>query len=95
MGSSSCFESKTIEYIPRGNVITLNFRLETEQSHKKINCHDQNSLRCAIGMYQKEINKEDINIKKAIYEPDQLNLNLDKKLNQLDIDFREQIILYT
>ena len=94
MGTSSCLIDNVDEYIPRGKVITLNLRLESEQFSKKINCHDQNSLKKAIEMYQEEINQKGINIKKAIYEPSQLNLSLGKKLCLFDIDFRNTIIVY-
>ena len=82
------------EYINGGKVIDLNFKTEDEEFIKKISIHEANTLRKAIEMYQELINKNGLRIKKAIYMPDESNLDLNKKLNEFDIDFKNIIIVY-
>jgi len=82
------------EYIIGGKVIDLNFKTEGEEFIKKISIHETNTLRKAIEMYQELINKNGLRIKKAIYMPDESNLDLNKKLNEFDIDFKNIIIVY-
>ena len=82
------------EYISDGKVINLNFRAEGEEYIKKISIHEMNTLRKAIEMYQELINKNELKIIKAVYEPDESNLSLNKKLNEFDIDFNNIIIVY-
>ena len=94
MGLSSCFGPKQVPYINRGSVINVNFRAETERHQKSIKIHDENILYKAIQMYQEQIGKESLNIKKAIYSPDSTELSLDTKLRELDINFSDLIIVY-
>ena len=82
------------EYINGGKVIDLNFETEDEEFIKKISIHEANTLRKAIEMYQELINKNGLRIKKAIYMPDESNLDLNKKLNEFDNDFKNIIIVY-
>ena len=82
------------EYITGGKVINLNFVEEEGKNPKKISIHDLNTLRKAIELYQEQINKSGLKIRKAIYEPNQTKLPLDSKLNELDINFFDNIIVY-
>ena len=82
------------EYIIGGNIVSLNFRAEDEVYTKKISLHDVNTLRIAIEMYQGQINKIGLSIKKAIYELDQTKLPLDQPLNTFNINFALPIIVY-
>ena len=91
---SACFEQKQIEYITGGNVINVNFRDKEGDFKKTIRIHEVNSLRKAIMTYQETINKENLIIKKAIYEPDGTTLSLNTPLNELNINFTNTIIVY-
>ncbi len=90
---SMCASSQT-EYITSGKIISLNFVEEEGKNPKKISIHEVNTLRKAIELYQEQINKSGLKIRKAIYEPNQTKLNLDTKLNELDINFFNNIIVY-
>ncbi len=95
MGLSSCFGPKEVPYKTGGNVINVYFRAETEERQKSIRIHEVNTLRKAIQTYQEQINKANLNIKKAIYEPNSKELSLDTPLNELeDINFNNVIIVY-
>ena len=93
--SSSSSVREHNPYITGGKVVDLYFKLDGEEyTKKKITIHNANNLRKAIEMYQEVINKEDLEIKKAIYEPSNTKLNLDQNLNELDINFADTIIVY-
>ena len=94
MGSLPCYNSRPIPYETGGIVIDVNLRAEDQEYSKIIKIHEVNTLRKAIQLYQEQINKENLRIKKAIYEPDQKILPLDKCLNELNLDFTKVIIVY-
>ena len=94
MGVLPCFETRTVSYITKGNVISVNIRAEDQEYSKPIRIHEVNKLRKAIQLYQEQINKKHLKIKKAIYEPEQRVLPLDKALNELEINFSSNIIVY-
>ena len=76
-----------------GKIIKVNFRADTEDCDKRITVYEYNTLREAIQTYQKYINKKNLKIKKAIYEPDSTELNLDTPLNVLNINFFHTILV--
>ena len=45
-------------------------------------------------MYQEQINKEGLNISKAVYEPDSSILPLNSRLCDMNIDFNNIIVVY-
>ena len=95
MGSFPCYESRDKrDYVISGKIINVNIRAEDKDYPRTIKIHDLNTLRKAIQIYQEQINKKNFKIKKAIYEPDQTILPLDKCLNELDINFSGNIIVY-
>ena len=94
MGSLPCFYSRNVQYISKGNIITINIRADTEQYIKSIKIHEENTLRKAIQMYQEIINKENLEIKKAINEKDSMKLELDVPLKELNIDNSTTVIVY-
>ena len=94
MGSSSCFGPKIVQYINKGNIISINIREDTQEHMRTIKIHDENTLRKAIQMYQEQINKENLNIKKAINENDSMKLELDVPLKDLNFDYSGIIIVY-
>ena len=95
MGVSSCsFFPKEIPYVNEGIVIHVNFRYDDEKYLKSIRIHDKNTLRKAIQMYQEQINKEGLDISKAVYEPDSSTLPLNSRLCNLNIDFKNIIVVY-
>ena len=101
MGLGICSEERsthknhqnTENTINTGKVINVNFRADTEDCDKRITVYESNTLRNAIQTYQKQINKENLKIKKAIYEPDSTELNLDTPLNELNINFFHTILI--
>ena len=76
-----------------GKVINVNFRADTEDCDKRITVYEYNTLREAIQTYQENIHKENLKIKRAIYEPDSTELNLDTPLNLLNINFNHTIFV--
>ena len=94
MGSLPCYGVRPVPYVTGGQVINVNIRADDQEYHKTIRIHEVNTLRRAIQTYQEQINKEHLKIKKAIYEPEQTILPLDKCLNELDINFSDNIIVY-
>ena len=94
MGVTSICKPAPIPYITEGMVISVYFRDEYGQNPKKISIHDENTLKKAIEMYQEQINKSGLSVRKAIYEPDQTTLPLGKKLKDLEINFLNTIIVY-
>ena len=94
MGSFPCYGTKPVPYETGGQVININIRAVDQEYPKTIRIHEVNTLRKAIQIYQEQINKENLKIKKAIYEPDQMMLPLDKCLNELNIDYNSVIIVY-
>ena len=94
MGSLPCYGPRQVPYITGGQVISVNIRAEDQEYPKTIRIHEVNTLRKAIQTYQEQINKDHLKIKKAIYEPDQMMLPLDKCLNELNIDYNSVIIVY-
>ena len=94
MGCTGICSPVPEEYISDGKIIDINFRAEDEEFIKKISIHEVNTLRKAIEIYQDSINKNGLRIKKAVYEPNNSNLTLNKKLNEFDIDFNNVIIVY-
>ena len=95
MGISICSEERSThkKLINTGKVINVNFRADTEDYDKKICVYESNTLREAIQIYQTQINKGNLKIKKAIYEPDSTELNLDTLLNELNINFSHTILV--
>ena len=89
----SCFGPKQVLYISGGNVIKINIRADTEDYQKQIRIHEVNTLRKAIIIYQEQINKDNLYIKKAINENDLTELPLDTPLNEMNIDFTHVIIV--
>ena len=94
MGSLPCYGVRPVPYVTGGQVINVNIRADDQEYHKTIRIHEVNTLRRAIQTYQEQINKENLKIKKAIYEPDQKILPLDTCLNELNVDFANTIIVY-
>ena len=94
MGLSSCNEPNRDQYVSSGNVITMNFRVETGEFQRSIKIHEENTLKKSIQMYQEQIGKKNVRIKKAIYEPDSKELSLSTKLKDLNINFADVIIVY-
>ena len=95
MGASSCtYFPKESEYVNEGIVISVNFRYEDEKYLKRIRIHDKNTLRKAIQMYQELINKENLDISKAVYEPDSSTLPLNSKLCDININYNNIIVGY-
>ena len=90
---SSCFGPKQVSYVSRGNVIKVNIRADTEDYQKQVRIHDENTLRKAIIIYQEQINKDNLFIKKAVVENDLNELPLDTPLNEMNIDFNHVIIV--
>ena len=82
---------KEIIYITEGKIISLNFRDENGDM-KKISIHEGNILRKAIEMYQEAINKTNSRIIKAVYEPNNTKLPLDKKISELNINYYETLL---
>ena len=94
MGLTSCNEPNRNPYLSSGNVITVNFRDETGEFQRSIKIHEENTLKKSIQMYQEQIAKINLHIKKAIYEPDSRELSLRTKLKDLNINFGGVIIVY-
>ena len=90
---SSCFGPKQVPYVSEGNVIKVNIRADTENYQKSIRTPDANTLRKAIIIYQEQINKENLYIKKAVVENDLTELPLDTPLNEMNFDFNHVIIV--
>ena len=90
---SSCFGPKQVPYVSEGNVIKVNIRADTEDYQKQVRIQDANTLRKAILIYQEQINKENLYIKKAVIENGLNKLPLDTPLNEMDIDFNHVIIV--
>ena len=95
MGITICNEERPTHKnrINTGNVINVIFRADTEDFDKKITVYDSNTLREAIQTYQAQINKGNLKIKKAVYEPDSTELNLDTLLKDLNINFGHTILI--
>ena len=95
MGIAICSEDRSTrkKLINTGKVINVNFRADTEDFDKRISVYESNTLREAIQEYQVQINKENLKIKKAIYEPDSTELNLDNPLNEMNINFFHTILV--
>ena len=95
MGITICSEERSThkKLINNGKIISVNFRADTEDYDKKISVYESNTLREAIETYQVQINKGNLKIKKAIYEPDSTELNLDIPLNELNINFAHTILV--
>ena len=71
----------------------MNIRADTENYQKSIRIPDANTLRKAIIIYQEQINKENLYIKKAVVENDLTELPLDTPLNEMNFDFNHVIIV--
>ena len=90
---TSCFGPKRVPYVSEGNIIKVNIRADTENYQKQIRIPDANTLRKAIIIYQEQISKENLYIKKAVIENDLTELPLDTPLNEINIDFNRVIIV--
>ena len=108
MGVGACYQDRRIrelnggkermlgevEIEGKGEVIKVNLRDEEEDYQRTMIMYGKNTLRQAIEKYQKLINKVNFKIQKAIYEPNQSKLPLDKCLNRMDIDYSCTIIVF-
>ena len=98
MGITNCWIDNTKKappYISSGKIITVIFRADIEGCYRKqISIHDENILRKAISMYLESISKQNLDLKKAVYESTSTELPLNKKLKDLDVDFNSAIILF-
>ena len=83
-----------IEYVSEGSIIILNFKTPDDSWAKPISLHDGNILKKGIQMFQEAIGMTERKIKRAIYEPNNSDLNLRKKIYELDINYASNIIVY-
>ena len=97
MGSACDLSRKKegpIEYVSDGTIVILNFKTPDDSWAKPISLHDGNILKKGIQMFQESIGMTERRIKRAVYEPNNIELNLNKKINELDINYASNIIVY-
>ena len=87
-------DEKPIEYVSDGSIVILNFRTPSDEWARPISLHDGNILKKGIQMFQEAIGMTERKIKKAVYEPNNTDLNLKKKINELDINYASNIVVY-
>ena len=97
MGSACDLSRKKegpIEYVSDGTIVILNFKTPDDSWAKPISLHDGNILKKGIQMYQESIGMTEGRIKRAVYEPNNTELNLNKKIYELDINYASNIIVF-
>ena len=97
MGSACDLSRKKegpITYVSDGSIVILNFRTLEDSWAKPISLHDGNILKKGIQMFQESIGMTEKRIKKAVYEPNNTELNLTKKIYELDINYASNIVVY-
>ena len=97
MGSACDLSRKKegpIEYISDGTIVILNFKTPDDSWAKPISLHDGNILKKGIQMFQESIGMTEGRIKRAVYEPNNTELNLNKKIYELDINYASNIIVF-
>ena len=82
--------------IHEGNVVNVNFIDEEGKNPQRITIYDKNTLRKAIEIYQKKINKVGYKIDKAIYGSGstQKDLSLNTALKDLNINLYNTITVF-
>ena len=97
MGSACDLSRKKegpIEYVSDGTIVILNFKTPNDSWAKPISLHDGNILKKGIQMFQESIGMTEGRIKRAVYEPNNTELNLNKKIYELDINYASNIIVF-
>ncbi len=97
MGSACDLSRKKegpIEYVSDGTIVILNFKTPDDSWAKPISLHDGNILKKGIQMFQESIGMTEGRIKRAVYEPNNTELNLNKKIYELDINYASNIIVF-
>ena len=97
MGSACDLSRKKegpIEYVSDGTIVILNFKTPDDSWAKPISLHDGNILKKGIQMFQESIGITEGRIKRAVYEPNNTELNLNKKIYELDINYASNIIVF-
>ena len=97
MGSACDLSRKKegpIEYVSDGTIVILNFKTPDDSWAKSISLHDGNILKKGIQMFQESIGMTEGRIKRAVYEPNNTELNLNKKIYELDINYASNIIVF-
>ncbi len=96
MGSACDLSRKEgpVEYVSSGSIVILNFITPDATWARPISLHDENILKKGIQMFQESIGMTERRIKRAVYEPNNIELNLNKKINELDINYASNIIVY-
>ena len=89
--------SKACLHIPpeikEGEIVTIIFREENDSHARNISITNENVLITAIDKFKYTCGKIG-RIKKAIYERDNITLNLNTKIRNLNIDLSSNIIVY-
>ena len=75
-------------------IITLHFKDQEGNNIKNISISEKKTLREAIERYQKSIGKSNSKIIKAIHANENMELSLNKKLNELGIDYVSDIYVH-
>ena len=97
MGSACDLSRKKegpIEYVSDGTIVILNFKTPDDSWARPISLHDGNILKKGIQMFQESIGMTEGRIKRAVYEPNNTELNLNKKIYELDINYASNIIVF-
>ena len=97
MGSACDLSRKKegpIEYVSDGTIVILNFKTPDDSWARPISLHDGNILKKGIQMFQESIGMTEGRIKRAVYEPNNTELNLNKKIYELNINYASNIIVF-
>ena len=79
--------------IKEGEIVTIIFREENDSHARNISITNENVLITAIDKFKYTCGKIG-RIKKAIYERDNITLNLNTKIRNLNIDLSSNIIVF-